>query len=189
MRPGLCGASAFRFFRSARKPRSRSQRRDRDPITGKKIAGTGGFKKATTDPVQIPNWWKGHEHLIAVPTGKRIGAWVLDIDSAEDHDDGVAAWSEIAAEHDPIETREHRSATGGPHLFFNWQEGIGCRKGDLPAGMSVKGEGGYVLVPPSVRKGRSYRSSRILIQSHTRMAAGTDLDQRGRRAHSLKDQP
>ena len=37
-----------------------------------------------------------------MPTGRRIGAWVLDIDSSEDHDDGVAAWDKIAAEHDPV---------------------------------------------------------------------------------------
>ena len=131
-------------------------KRDRDPVTGKKIAGTGGCKKATTNPEQIRKWWKNREHQIAVPTGKRIGAWVLDIDAPEDHEDGIAGWNKVAAEHDPIETREHRSATGGPHLFFERQEGIACSKGSLPPGISVKGEGGYVLFPPSIRKGRSY---------------------------------
>ncbi len=34
--------------------------RDRD-ANGKPIPGTGSFKKATTDPIQIRAWWKHHE--------------------------------------------------------------------------------------------------------------------------------
>jgi hypothetical protein len=90
--------------------------------------------------------------------GERSGVWALDVDTAEDHDDGVAAWTALAGEHEPIVTREHRSATGGPHLYFAWSSAIwiGCSNGDLPAGISVKGQGGYVVAPPSRRKGRSY---------------------------------
>src|SRR6478752_4917375 len=39
---------------------------------GNPIPGTGGFKRATTDPVQIRKWWKPHStHLIGVPMGPR----------------------------------------------------------------------------------------------------------------------
>ena len=90
--------------------------------------------------------------------GAASGVWCLDIDTSEDHADGVAKWKTIVAEHDPIVTREHRSATGGPHLIFNWQEEKlnGCSSGDLPDGIDVKGDGSYIVVPPSRRKGRSY---------------------------------
>jgi putative DNA primase/helicase len=90
--------------------------------------------------------------------GAASGIWCLDIDTSEDHVDGVAEWEKIAAQHDPIVTREHRSATGGPHLIFNWhaEKLNGCSNGALPDGISVKGEGGYIVVPPSVRKQRSY---------------------------------
>jgi hypothetical protein len=131
--------------------------RDRD-TKGKPIPGTGSFKKATTDPEQIHTWWDKHEHLIGLPMGERSGVWCLDIDTSEDHADGVAEWTKIAAQHDAIVTREHRSATGGPHLIFNWssEHPIRCGNGELPDGISVKGEGGYIVVPPSVRKRRSY---------------------------------
>jgi Bifunctional DNA primase/polymerase, N-terminal/Primase C terminal 2 (PriCT-2) len=132
--------------------------RDKD-ADGKPIPGTGGVYKATCDPVIIRAWWREHPRaLIGLPMGPASGIWCLDVDTSEDHADGVAAWNEIAAQHDPIVTREHRSATGGPHLIFNWdrERPLGCSNGALPDGLSVKGQGGYVAVPPSQRKGRSY---------------------------------
>jgi Bifunctional DNA primase/polymerase, N-terminal/Primase C terminal 2 (PriCT-2) len=134
-------------------------RRDPDP-TGKfpdGIPGTGGIYKATCDPEIIRRWWNNNPWaLIGVPMGERSGVFCADIDTPEDHDDGVSGWTKIAAEHDPIETREHRSATDGPHLIFNWRPGIGCSSGDLPRGIEIKGQGGYIAVPPSRRKRRFY---------------------------------
>lgn len=134
--------------------------RDPDP-TGKfkdGIPGTGGVYKATTDPKQIYEWWDGHEWLIAMPMGEASGVWCLDVDTAEDHVDGTSGWAGLIAQHEPFETREHRSATGGPHVIFNWnaEQPIRCSAGALPSGMEVKGQGGYIVVPPSQRKGRSY---------------------------------
>lgn len=130
--------------------------RDRD-ADGKPIPGTGGFKKATTDPIQIQAWWRKGEYLIGLPMGPVSGLSCIDIDTSEDHADGVAEWHKIAAQHEPIVTREHRSATGGPHLIFvfdpDWP--IGCSSGKLPKGIEVKG-GGYIVAPPSRRKGRAY---------------------------------
>jgi len=137
-------------------------RRDRDP-TGKYpggIPGTGGFKKATTDPITITRWWTHNPHaLIAVPMGPRSGVWCVDVDTALEHEDeSVTAWNALIAEHGLLETREHRSASGGPHAFLKWkdEQPIGCSPGQMPKGISIKGDGGYVIVPPSVRKGRAY---------------------------------
>jgi Bifunctional DNA primase/polymerase, N-terminal/Primase C terminal 2 (PriCT-2) len=132
-------------------------RRDRD-ADGNQIPGTGGVYKATCDPIQIHTWWDKHEYLIGFPMGDRTGVWCLDVDTSEDHADGVMQWNAIASEHEPIVTREHRSATGGPHLIFNFHADRlnGCSNGSLPDGISVKGQGGYIVVPPSRRKGRSY---------------------------------
>jgi Bifunctional DNA primase/polymerase, N-terminal len=88
-------------------------KRDPDP-TGQfedGIPGTGGVYKATTDPVQITKWWRENpKALIGLPMGEQSGVWALDIDTSEDHADGVAGWAEVAAQHEPIVTREHRSA-------------------------------------------------------------------------------
>ena len=114
------------------------------------------FKKATTDPIQIRAWWRKGEYLIGLPMGFASGVCCIDVDTSEDHADGVAEWHKIAAQHEPIVTREHRSATGGPHLIFDFDWPIGCSSGKLPKGIEVKGQGGYIVVPPSRRKGRAY---------------------------------
>ena len=137
-------------------------RRDGDP-TGKfkqGIPGTGGFKKATTDPIVITGWWtRNPKALIAVPMGPRSGVWCVDVDTALEHEDeSVTAWNALTVEHEPFTTREHRSASGGPHVLFKWNDErpLGCSAGSLPKGISIKGDGGYIVVPPSVRKKGSY---------------------------------
>jgi putative DNA primase/helicase len=137
-------------------------KRDPDP-TGKYPRGlprTGGFYKATCDPIIITHWWKLNTHaLIALPTGPKSGIWCVDVDTGEEHVSGIDEWNALLAEHQPFETREHRSATGGPHVLFEWkdEQPIGCSKGELKdLSLSVKGEGGYIVIPPSIRKGRAY---------------------------------
>ena len=131
----------------------------RDPETDERIPRTGGVYRATCDPIQIRKWWKDNpKALIAMPMGGRTGIWCLDVDTPEDHADGTSGWNALIAQHELIDTREHRSATDGPHLIFNWHEEqpFGCSKGSLPHGIEVKGQGGYIVVPPSQRRGRSY---------------------------------
>jgi putative DNA primase/helicase len=137
-------------------------KRDPDP-TGKYPRGiprTGGFYKATCDPIIITGWWTNNPlSLIALPMGPRSGIWCIDVDTGEEHVSGIDEWNALLAEHEPFETREHRSATGGPHNLFEWEkeQPIGCSKGALKEfSLSVKGEGGYIAIPPSVRKGRAY---------------------------------
>jgi Bifunctional DNA primase/polymerase, N-terminal/Primase C terminal 2 (PriCT-2) len=159
-------------------------RRDRD-ANGKDIPGTGGFKKATCDPAQIHKWWDRQQHLIGMPMGERTGVWCFDVDTGEDHADGVAEWKKIAAQHEPIVTREHRSATGGPHLIFNFHADRlnGCSNGSLPGGLDVKGHGSYIVVPPSERKGRAYTvHSDINPVDHPQWL--TELILQGRSRHS-----
>ena len=151
-------ASACRCFLSIRSPRRRSQRPTRT-AAATEFPGTGSFYKATCDPLIITAWWRNHPRaLIGLPMGPASGVWCVDVDTPEDHADGVAGWDAVVAEHGTITTREHRSATGGPHLIFAWdpEQPIGCGKGDLPSGISVKGQGGYIVVPPSMRKQRFY---------------------------------
>lgn len=131
---------------------------DRDG-QGKKVAKTGGFYKATTDPTIIHRWWYHNEHLIGMPMGPASGVFAIDIDTGEDHADGVAEWEKITEEHGEIETREHLTATGGRHLILKYDDDqpIGCSRGLLPDGIDVKGRGGYIVMPPSRRKDRDYR--------------------------------
>jgi len=134
-----------------------------ETTAGVPIDGTGGFKAATTYPSQIRAWWRGRRHLIGVPMGHRIGTWALDVDSKEGHDvDGIVAWKALQAEHGAVKTRGHCTASNGLHEFFEWTAAnpIGCSTGSLPPGIETKAEGGYVVAPPSRRKGKAYVVSR-----------------------------
>ncbi len=134
---------------------------------GQPIVGSGGFYRATTDPDQIREWWSvkhwpgvSHPYLIGVPTGRRIGIWVADVDTGDEHAvDGIPVWERLQAEHGAVDVkRRHITSSGGLHEMFVWTEAnpIGLSTGSLPAGMEVKAEGGYIVVPPSRRNGKAY---------------------------------
>lgn len=109
-----------------------------------------GFKEASTEASRIVAWWqRWPDAMVACPTGSMIDAWVLDVD-----DPGLfEATCKIALP----ETR--KSKTGkGYHLWFRWNEAAPVRNAQrsskgwpfpsLP-GAEVRGEGGYVILPPS----------------------------------------
>jgi putative DNA primase/helicase len=116
--------------------------------------GKGGVYLATTDPEQIQKWWKQWpEALIGVPMGRRVGMWGVDADSKEKKGDvdGVEAWFDLVAEHDPgsAVTRAHKTGTEGLHFLYLWDDNrvVGCPT--MKGIGEVKGEGGYLIFPPS----------------------------------------
>jgi hypothetical protein len=129
--------------------------------------GKGGLYHATIDPEQIRKWWtRWPTALIGVPGGRRTGIWVLDIDSKEGHDvDGIDAWDKLQGQRSDAFTRMHWTGSNGLHSIFQWNADrpIGCPTSTVPPGMEVKGEGGYVIFPPSPyeRNGQTvqYRTS------------------------------
>jgi hypothetical protein len=151
-------AHGYPVFPLSKRTKGPIPKADRD-VHGKKIPRTGGFYKATTDLDIIYKWWRRNEHLIGMPMGAASNVFAIDIDTAEDHADGMAEWDKITAEHGAIDTREHLTATGGRHLILKYDDAqpIGCSRGSLPDGIDVKGRGGYIVMPPSRRKDREYR--------------------------------
>jgi putative DNA primase/helicase len=126
---------------------------------GNKIEKTGGLWRATTDKTLIRAWWKKYpKALIGVPTGARIGLFVVDLDPRDGESvEAVRARLEEAVgvlPYCPISVTQ----SGGWHLWFKNPEG------DLPhnsakriAGVDWRGEGGYVIVPPSTMSdGKAY---------------------------------
>ena len=119
------------------------------------LLGEGGSYLATTDLEQIHKWWEEYPlALIGVPMGRRVGVWAVDADKKKDND-GVKAWFDLVAENDPgsAVTRAHKTGTGGLHFLYLWdnERPIGNSNGNLPRDKigEVKGEGGYVIFPPS----------------------------------------
>jgi Bifunctional DNA primase/polymerase, N-terminal/Primase C terminal 1 (PriCT-1) len=108
---------------------------DKRPLTRR------GFKDATTDPGKVNAFWNHHRGAkIGMPTGKRSGVFVVDVDRLE-------ALGELPEE--LPKTRKVSTPSGGLHYSFNYVEGITNRTGALPDGIDIRGEGGYVILPPS----------------------------------------
>ncbi|WP_271299646.1 phage/plasmid primase, P4 family [Sphingomonas sp. CV7422] len=138
---------------------------DRDG-DGNPIRGTGGAKKASTDPEQIRGWWtRWPKAMIGVAVGA-AGFIVVDLDPRTDTivDEatgeivGQDVWTldrlkaELAAamggELPPTLIGLTRS--GGEHHWFKMPAGMNIGNvGSLPKHIDVRGAGGYVIVAPS----------------------------------------
>jgi hypothetical protein len=122
-----------------------------------------GFYAATTDGGQIRAWWRRWPNaMIGVRMGATSRVWAIDPDASKDGSpDGVANWAELAAKHGGIpHTHSHNTPNGGHHLLFEWRDNrpVTNREGGLSGlGINVRGEGGYIVVPPSrMADGRTY---------------------------------
>jgi putative DNA primase/helicase len=104
-----------------------------------------GFKNATTDPGRVTALWTRYGgEKIGMPTGEASGVFVVDVDRLE-------AMEELAPElvRSLRETLTIRTPSGGFHYYLNHVPGITNKPGTLPAGIDIRGEGGYAIVPPS----------------------------------------
>ncbi|WP_195907622.1 bifunctional DNA primase/polymerase [Actinomyces provencensis] len=120
---------------------------------GKRPATGHGFYDATTNLDQIEAWWRQSPGAnIGVPTGAASGAVVVDVD-VHGPVDGHAGFDR-AARAGLVDGWELlvRTPTGGMHAYYpatpdteqrSWQAGR--------AGIDFRGDGGYIIVPPSLR--------------------------------------
>jgi hypothetical protein len=135
---------------------------DRDCSSpGKHPLSRHGLHDATTDPAVIESWWRNSPHANpALRTGLRpngAGVIVLDIDPDHHGDNGLAR---LVAAHGPLPaTLEVVTGGGGRHLYFaHAGPPVPNSAGRLGPGLDIRGDGGYVLVPPSVHAaGGRYR--------------------------------
>jgi hypothetical protein len=101
---------------------------------------------ASTDPEQLRRLFdRPAAQLIGVPTGEASGFDVLDLD----YRNGAREW-EIANAHRLPETRIHQTQSGGRHYLFKHVHGVRNSAGRVGPGVDVRGQGGYVVLPPSV---------------------------------------
>lgn len=112
---------------------------------GKKIQGTGGHKKATTDAKQITTWWtRWPGAAIGMPTGLPETADVCDLDN-KNGKNGFAAipdWESLS----PMIVA---TPSDGRHLHFKSTSTLRSTTSQLGQGVDTRGVGGYVIVPPS----------------------------------------
>jgi hypothetical protein len=122
------------------------------------IFGSHGHLDASSDcDVARARWAKAPKANIGIATGSRSGFWALDIDPRHH---GNRSLARLMSEHGELpETISVRTPSGGVHMWWKWPSiEIRNSAGQIGEGIDVRGEGGYVLAPPSrLSNGRSYR--------------------------------
>lgn len=145
------------------------------PREKKPYAHTVGFKLASHMPSVVEGWWTGERFLelkadaknkrpvraradsnIGIATGVISGFWVLDLDGPE----AEAAIARLEAEHGPLPATVEQSTGRGRHLCFAWDPRFPVRNMSkrsqerIGAKIDVRGDGGYIVAPPSVHPGK-----------------------------------
>jgi hypothetical protein len=125
--------------------------RDKRPLTQR------GFRDATLDPDVIEALWRRWPDAgVALPTGAGT-AVVLDVDVPKG---GGATLKKLVARYGRLPaTLEVMTPSGGVHAYFRHPGGrVPCSVGKLGPGIDVRGDGGYVVAPPSPGpNGRPYK--------------------------------
>ncbi|WP_158278020.1 bifunctional DNA primase/polymerase [Caulobacter endophyticus] len=145
------------------------------PRTKEPYARTIGFKGASSCASVIGDWWLGNCALdlkddakirtpvraradsnIGIATGAKSGFWVLDLDGPE----AEAAIARLEAEHGTLPVTVQQSTGRGRHLCFAWNPAFPVRNMSkrsqerIGAKIDVRGDGGYIVAPPSVHPGK-----------------------------------
>lgn len=137
--PGVCSCRAGAECRDA----------------GKHPRITGWRELRTPDETKIVEWWRRWPNAnIGLVTGPASGFWCLDVDPKNG---GDAALAEI----DPTRSLgqpDVRTPSGGSHYLFELPGDflVTDRRGKLPKGIDVRGDGGQIVAPPSTRGDGEY---------------------------------
>jgi Bifunctional DNA primase/polymerase, N-terminal len=121
---------------------------DKKPLT------PNGFKDATKDETQILAWWRQYPNaMISAPTGPASNMWAIDLDfDPAKKIDGKATLDQLIAQHTALpSTWVTITPRGGRHLIFSWDPNVEIRNsaGKIGPGIDVRGNGGYICLPPS----------------------------------------
>lgn len=103
------------------------------------------LEAATTDEQQIREWFSNNQgYNIAIKMGEQAGVFAVDTDNEEGE-----AWARTHLP--PTLTSQTRK---GYHRLYLWD---GQRNKKLRYGVETRGEGGYIVAPPSIVAGWQYR--------------------------------
>lgn len=134
--------------------------------TGKHPRTNKGVWDATTDPAQIRRWWRQWPNAnIGISCGPS-GLIILDLDEYK----RAYAGDGLLGDAD-LDTVTVITGGGGRHVWYRAPAGerLGNRTGNLPAGIDVRGHGGYVVAAPSLHVSGN-RYSFLEGHEHTRHA-------------------
>jgi bifunctional DNA primase/polymerase-like protein len=119
----------------------------------------------TNDPQQLAVNFNNRRWLhkcgVGIPTGAVNRIFIVEADTKKGHDvDGIESLRNLEARHTPFpETLMAESPSGSQHHYFNNPKNVTIKNStsEIAPGVDVRGEGGMVVAPPSVRGDGAYR--------------------------------
>lgn len=110
---------------------------------------------ACSDAATVAHWWtQWPDAGIGIATGQ--GLVVLDVD-VKDGAQGTQSLQELQAQHGPLpQTSAVTTTSGGTHFYYACNVPIRNSTSRIGAGLDIRGDGGYVVAPPTIINGRAY---------------------------------
>jgi hypothetical protein len=121
----------------------------------KEPATRRGLYEATNNAATLRRWFTGaHPYNVAIRTGVPSGVFVLDVDGEQ----GFSSLAELVEHHGLLPSTLVSTTGKGRHYWFNARSPIPCSVGKIAPGIDIRGDGGYVVAPPSIHpSGAPYR--------------------------------
>ena len=113
-------------------------------------------EKATNDELQIQNWWGQGERGIGwamgrQPNGMNVVAVDVDVNDGKPGKANIAAFiKEHGLQDHFAATVTSRTGSGGYHFIFGLPDDVEITNGKLLEGVDIRGEGGFIVIPPSI---------------------------------------
>jgi hypothetical protein len=132
------------------------------------------FQHRRADEAEVRAWYRSFPGAnVGIVTGAVSGLVVVDIDPGHGGDESLSA---LERAHGPLpRTIEASTGGGGRHVYFRHPGGVVHNRAGLAPGIDLRGDGGYVVAPPSVHpSGRLYRFEASHHPDETALAAAPD---------------
>jgi hypothetical protein len=106
------------------------------------------WQNTISSPLAVAHLWPpGTRRGIGLATGRRSGVLAVDVDPRHG---GADSLTELEQQHGELpETWRSRTGGGGEHILLAANQEIRNSAGRLAPGLDIRGDGGFIVLPPS----------------------------------------